>query len=152
VSTPPRAARPLTLTAGIATSAKAAKSLDTGRTSARNNFFQPALSSRPKYLRYNLWDTEGRLSPTIADWSESVLPFPRPPPSELNNTIVLRTLNDNPTLFQIVTPIDVDCFQNLLSNHPNPSFVNSVCTGLWEGFWPWANILKDGYPSEFDGS
>lgn len=98
-STPPQVALPLTLTAGTATSAKAVKSLDTGRTNAQNNSFQPALSSHPKYLCYNLWDAEGCPSPTITDWSESALPLPHPPPSELNNTIALCTLNDNPTLF-----------------------------------------------------
>ena len=61
-------------------------------------------------------------------------------------------MNDNPSLFQIVTPINVDLFHNLLSNHPNPQFVDSVCAGLREGFWPWADTLKDGYPSVFDAS
>jgi hypothetical protein len=71
---------------------------------------------------------------------------------ELNNAIAVCTLNDNPSLFQIVTPINVNLFQNLLSNHPNPPFVDSVCAGLREGFWPWADTLKDGYPSVFDSS
>jgi len=55
-------------------------------------------------------------------------------------------------LFKIITPINVDRFEELLSDHPNPLFVHSVCDGLREGFWPWADTLKDGYPSSYDGS
>jgi hypothetical protein len=40
----------------------------------------------------------------------------------------------------------------LLSDHPNPLFVASVCLGLQEGFWPWADTLKEGYPTLYDGS
>ena len=46
----------------------------------------------------------------------------------------------------------MDRFQELLSDHPNPLFVASMCTGLREGFWPWADTLKDGYPTTFDGA
>ena len=63
-----------------------------------------------------------------------------------------KTISENPGLFKIVTPINVDRFQELLVNHPNPLFVASVCAGLRNGFWPWANTLKDGYPSIYDGS
>ncbi len=34
----------------------------------------------------------------------------------------------------------------MLSSHPNQPFVKSVCEGLREGFWPWADTQKDGYP------
>ena len=51
----------------------------------------------------------------------------------------LQTLCDNPSLFKIVTPIDVDRFADLLSDHPNHKFVDSVVQSLWEGAWPWAS-------------
>jgi len=110
------------------------------------------LGSRPKYLRYNLWNTDTSPTPTIAEWSESASPLPRPPLSETLNPIALKTIAENPSLFRIVTPINIDRFEKLLSDHPNPPFVDSVCTGLREGFWPWADTLKDGYPSSFDGA
>jgi len=65
---------------------------------------------------------------------------------------VSKTISENPSLFEIVTPINVNRFEDLLSDHPNQPFVRSVCTGLREGFWPWANTLKDGYPVIHDGS
>ena len=110
------------------------------------------LGARPRYLRYNLWNVESPLSPTISDWSETAPPLPQPPVSEFSNTAALSTIDQNPSLFRIVTPVDVDQFQRLLSKHPNPPFVESVCTGLREGFWPWADTLKEGYPLMHDAS
>ena len=46
----------------------------------------------------------------------------------------------------------MDCFQNLLSDHPNLPFVESVCAGLRRGFWPWADTQREGYPSIYDGA
>jgi len=37
-----------------------------------------------------------------------------------------------------------------LTYHLNPEFVKSVCTGLREGFWPWADTLQPGYPTTHD--
>jgi hypothetical protein len=68
----------------------------------------------------------------------------------MSNPIALKTLSDNPTLFQIVTPIKVDIFESLLEHHPNPTFVHSVCAGLHDGFWPWADTLHDDFPSTHD--
>jgi hypothetical protein len=126
---------------------------DTVRTNARSDSYHRALGSRPKYLRYNLWsNSSSHLTPTIADWSETAIPLSRPPASELTNPVVSRTISENPSLFKIVTPINVDRFEELLFDHPNPLFVESVCSGLREGFWPWADTLKNGYPVVYDGS
>ena len=46
----------------------------------------------------------------------------------------------------------MDVFEALLKDHPNPLFVKSVCDGLREGFWPWADTLKEGYPDTHDES
>ena len=105
---------------------------------------------RPKYLRYNIWVPDAEFTPTTAEWSETALPLPRPPLHELNNPIVSKTIRDNPHLFKNVTPINVDVFEGFLVNHPNPAFVKSVCTGLREGFWPWADTLQQGYPATHD--
>ena len=43
-------------------------------------------------------------------------------------------------------------FEALLKDHPNPSFVKSVCAGLREGFWPWADTMKDTLPVSHDES
>ncbi|KAG2349427.1 hypothetical protein BDR05DRAFT_972469 [Suillus weaverae] len=37
-----------------------------------------------------------------------------------------------------------------LANHPNPLFIQSVCQGLHEGFWPWADTQVGIYPTTWD--
>ena len=108
---------------------------------------QKCNSLQPKYRRHNLWLNAPSVSPTTAEWSEMAQPLPRPPFRETSNPIALKTITDNPTLFQVKTPVNVDSFQSLLKTHPNPNFVNSVCVGLCEGFWPWADTLHEGFPS-----
>jgi hypothetical protein len=93
----------------------------------------------PKYLRYNWWRDDEEFSKSSADWTHTVLPLPSPPPIELSNPVVSKTIRENPHLFKIVPPINVDKFEALLSKHPNQPFVKSVCRGLREGFWPWAD-------------
>lgn len=107
---------------------------------------------KPKYLRYNLWRTDGEMSPNSADWSEHAPPLPRIPTTELSNPVVARTIDENSHLFKIVTPINVDRFEELLLDHPNPAFVESVCYGLRNGFWPWANTHQGVYPVTHDAS
>jgi hypothetical protein len=107
---------------------------------------------QPKYLRHNLWQDTPSLSPTTAEWSETARPLPRPPFKEISNPIALKTITDNPTLFQVQTPIKINVFQSLLKHHPNPDFVDSVCMGLREGFWPWADTLRDSFPTTHDES
>ena len=67
-----------------------------------------------------------------------------------NNTT--KTINENPALFQIITPIDVNKFESLLKTHPNQQFVKSICKELREGFWPWDDTLLDGYLTTHDKS
>jgi len=86
---------------------------------------------------------------TTTKWSETASPLPRPPDSEFENPISNSTLSSFPHLFAVHTPINVDHFQTLLSDHPNPDFVDSVVIGLHEGFWHWATTLIPGYPETF---
>jgi hypothetical protein len=139
-----------TQSANTNTRARTVNSLDTENTTAQNKSWQTILGARPKYLRYNLWSPESYLSPTVADWSETADPLPRPPPHVLDDPNATQTILNNPDLFKIVTPINVDEFERLLSDHPNPEFVDSVCTGLREGFWPWADTTKPDYPVTYD--
>lgn len=144
-------ARTLTQTASTATSVETAKKPDTEKTTAPlgvNDIY----GLQPKYLRHNLWDQGSSLSPTTAEWSETARPLPRPPPAEVLNPIVFKTITDNPDLFQVHTPIKVDIFEALLKNHPNPPFVKSVCDGLRDGFWPWADTVREGLPITHDES
>lgn len=100
---------------------------------------------KPKYLRYNRWDVEGSQVPGVAEWSESAEPLPRPPvlPDDHPFNVTIRS---HKSLFKIVSPLDNELFEFLLLSHPNDAFVESVCQGFREGFWPWASIENDGYP------
>jgi len=104
----------------------------------------------PKYLRYHIWDPDGSVTETTAEWTERAKPLPRPSTVQLMHPVVRETVAQNPSLFEIVTPIKLKVFENLLCDHPNQAFVKSVCDGLQYGFWPWADIWKPGYPDELD--
>jgi hypothetical protein len=97
-----------------------------------------------------VWDPEGNLAMTTAEWTETARPLPRPSPVQLMDPVVSKTVSQHPELFEIVTPVNIDAFANLLQRHPNPSFVKSVCDGLRYGFWPWADITKPDYPETLD--
>jgi hypothetical protein len=95
-------------------------------------------AKRPRYVRDLVW-ADGELTQmTLAAWTENAPPLPPPPANELSNTTALKTIRDNPHLFKIVTPVDVDRLELLLRPHPNPPLVSSVCHGFRVGFWPWA--------------
>ena len=146
-------AKTLTLGASIVTPVKAATKLDMEVKTARKGPNE-VFGLQPKYLCHNLWDKGSTLSPTTAEWSEMALPLPCPPLSETSNPILNKTIADNPDLFQVFTSIKVDIFESLLKNHPNPAFVQleSVCMGLREGFWPWADTLGGNFPLQHDES
>ncbi|KAF7328040.1 RNase H domain-containing protein [Mycena kentingensis (nom. inval.)] len=65
----------------------------------------------------------------------------------------MRTIRENPDLFQVPQRIRVNRLESLLRRHPNPPFVESVLTGLRSSFWPWMNTQHDGgYPETWDNS
>ena len=109
---------------------------------------------RPRYMERSVWtdvDSSPLVSPTAA-CTLSDEPLPRPSTQEYSNLDAMNTVRNNPHLFKIVTPINVDRFEELLETHPNKPFVQSVCTSFREGFWPWANTQKEEYPATWDFS
>ena len=104
-----------------------------------------------KYLCHN-FEESSTLSPMTSKWSEQVLPLLHAPLSETLNPFATKTITDNPDLFQVNTPINVDVFEALLKTHQNPKFVDSVCAGLCKGFWPWADTLHASFPITHDES
>jgi hypothetical protein len=63
--------------------------------------------------------------------------LPCPPQSELENVIANETISGHPELFKITCNINTRKFNELLQDHPNQPFIQSVIVGLTEGFWPW---------------
>jgi hypothetical protein len=134
-------------------SAKGAEKEDTVNSPVQQRSTKESMyGMRPKYLRYNIWDPNSDFSPSTADWTLTAKALEGPPDSKLNDEAVKETIRNNPHLFEIVTPIKVDIFESYLSSHPNRPFVDSVCRGLREGFWPWAKTPCAGYPLTNDES
>ncbi|KIN94154.1 hypothetical protein M404DRAFT_63218, partial [Pisolithus tinctorius Marx 270] len=79
-------------------------------------------------------------------------PLPQPPPEEFENTVAVDTISSNPHLFQVITPINVDHFEELLHDHPNQNFIQSICCGLCEGFWPYMHTHHCDWPPTWDNS
>ncbi|KIK45153.1 hypothetical protein CY34DRAFT_36140, partial [Suillus luteus UH-Slu-Lm8-n1] len=79
-------------------------------------------------------------------------PLPHPLAHEFQNSSTLRTISNNSHLFWVSTCINIDEFESLLSDHPNPAFVHSVCVGLREGFWPFADMHFRDWPLTHDNS
>ena len=105
-------------------------------------------------MQRSVW-TKAATSVSFSPTARSTLtndPLPRPPLAEFTNLDTQTTLRNNPHLFKIVTPINVDRFEQLLDTHPNEPFVRSVTVSLREGFWPWANTQKEEYPTTWDFS
>ena len=105
---------------------------------------------RPKWAQGYLW-SENEISHTSSMMAMEMAPqLPCVPDSQLNSPIPNKMIRDHPKLFQIITPINIDKFEHL-ETHPNCPLINSVCQGLWEGFWPYTNIVPNS-PDTFDFS
>ena len=111
-----------------------------------------AQGARPRHLRYNIWNPEGDVAATTAEWTLTAKPLPRQPQHDLENELIAVMLKERPDLFKITTPIHVDVLEAMLVDHPNQPFVTCVLAGLREGFWPWADAVKVDYPDVLDKS
>ena len=103
-------------------------------------------------LRHNVYHDDDLSSHTCAEWTEIASPLASIPNSELVNDLANKTIKNYSHLFEVHTPINVERFEHLLKNHPNPLFVNSVVNGFRNGFWPWADTHIGDYPDTVDES
>jgi hypothetical protein len=106
--------------------------------------------NKPRYARKFIWDVDEKVKLTSAQATFFYPPMSSVPDNEFTNTAACHTLDTNPHLFKIVTPINVDLFESYLSTHPNRPFVDSVCYGLRHGFWPWAITRDPSLPTTWD--
>jgi hypothetical protein len=130
------------------TCATGVESVDTKEATAARLLVETKSSKHPKYLQNLIWFNTDKwllVSPT-ANCTLFDDPLPRPLKEEFDNIDALTTIKDNPDLFKIVTPINVNHFEQLLESHANQPFVKSVCVALWERFWPWAHTKIDSHP------
>ncbi|KAL5518601.1 hypothetical protein ACEPAH_284 [Sanghuangporus vaninii] len=97
--------------------------------------------TRSRTRKGKMWSENVSYTP-CARISLNAEPVPRPPPRSKLPPDLVRVVDERPELFKIVTSIDVDTFEALLSTHPNRPHVESVIFSLREGFWPYAGIPK----------
>lgn len=112
------------------------------------------LHRRSRYARDLVWDTNNRehSRTPLASATESTAPLPPVPRNKLCNLAALRLIALQHDLFKAITPINIDQLSKLLKTHPNCPFVNSVCQGLCNGFWPYSNTSDPKYPTTWDNS
>ena len=65
---------------------------------------------------------------------------------------MLHTITNYSHLLKIITLINVDHFESLLTTHPNQELTQSMCHGLHHGCWPYANMDDPKHPSMYDNS
>ena len=92
------------------------------------------------------------MSRSCTEWTKIAPPLASVPTVEFNNSLACSTIDRHPGLFTVDTPINTDEFEGLLTNHPNPLFVQSVVKGLRNEFWPWADTRLGEYPDTLDES
>ena len=85
---------------------------------------------RPWWTRGFLWSKDSVPSSPPAALTEFAEPLPLVPSLVLQNSTVTQTISDNPSLFKIITLININCFEALLVTHPNQPLVSSVCRSL----------------------
>jgi hypothetical protein len=73
----------------------------------------------PRYMRDLVWEDNYTPGSAAIAMTADAPPIPGPPQSEFTNHAVSTTIAQHPHLFAIVTPINVDHLQFLLSRHPN---------------------------------
>ncbi|KIK80170.1 hypothetical protein PAXRUDRAFT_72512, partial [Paxillus rubicundulus Ve08.2h10] len=78
-------------------------------------------------------------------------PMPRPSLAD-HLPMSLQTLSTHSHLFDIICPINVDWFEQLLADHPNCPFVASICNSLHTGFCLWAYTSQGEPPLSCDYS
>src|SRR6202522_3812102 len=114
-------------TAGGTMCATIARNEDTRERNVGSCPIEAGACKRPRYLRSLIWSHPARqplISPT-AYCTVHDQPLPRPPEEEYENLDAMTTINQNLDLFKIVTPINVNRFEQLLNSYPNQPFTNS---------------------------
>ncbi|KIY53521.1 hypothetical protein FISHEDRAFT_68868 [Fistulina hepatica ATCC 64428] len=106
-----------------------------------------------RYAHDLIWSDSSRSSKmSLAKASLSMPTVPEPPEDEQMNLTALWTITEHPDLFKVDTPININCFREMLQMYPNQPLVSSVCRSLREGFWPWASTGDRDYPKTYDNT
>jgi hypothetical protein len=99
-----------------------------------------------------VWAQNKSQGVTTASNTEISSPVPEPPWNELLNVQKRETIERQPHLFRITTPIHINRFRDLLVTHPNRPLTESIFKGLESGFWLWAVTQGSDEPSIVDNA
>jgi hypothetical protein len=106
--------------------------------------YQAAMIDKPWYQRGLLWSpNRSSCNSPAALATETAEPFPSPPTHLVSDPAIQATLQAMAGYIKVDTPFNVDRFEQLLFDHPNQPFVQSVVRGLREGFWPFEDGIWD---------
>jgi hypothetical protein len=85
----------------------------------------------PKFRRGYAWgdSTTKNISPS-ALYTETAPPLPTPPDHFLHDSVIQATIKQLGDHIKVETLFDVDKFESLLNNHPNPLLVQSAMRSL----------------------
>ena len=87
---------------------------------------------------------------TLAAYTEIMPALPSPPENELNNEVANATIRNHPHLFQLVTPVNVNCLEQYLSSHPNQALAHSITLGFCQGYREHSShVIKDPVHAQF---
>ncbi|KAI0819140.1 hypothetical protein BC628DRAFT_1342399 [Trametes gibbosa] len=140
--------RPASVLTG--TRAQDVEQLDTSVMNVRRLRVAHENAEQPRFLRGLVWDDGTPPTKCFAEVSLTHPPVPDVPRTVREDPVVISTLKTRPDLFKIVTPVNVERFEEYLSDHPNQEFVKSVVRSLREGFWPYADAKPATYPDTWD--
>ena len=106
----------------------------------------------PRYARGFVWADNEPTWVTLAVYTLSAPPLPGLLANEILNSTANHTIATYPHLFAVVSPVNVDCLEELLATHPNHPFTLSLYAGFRKGFWPWAVTSGVDHPLVMDNS
>ena len=121
-------------------------------TNARQRLEEQRWENRPRYVRGLVWTNNNPTHTTLATYTETMPALPSAPTNELNNPVAHATIRLHLHLFQLITPINIDCLESLLTMHPNQALVRSIILGFRQGFWPFTITENAPHPSIVDNS
>ena len=121
-------------------------------TNARQRLEEWRWENCPRHARCLVWTNNDPTHTTLAAYTESMPALPSAPTNELNNPVAHTMIRLHPHLFQLITPINIDFLESLLTTHPNQVLVRSIILSFRQGFWPFAITENTPHPSIVDNS
>ena len=124
----------------MTTSAQSATAMHTKASGVKPHASDPHFDrwhNRRRYAHGFVWADNEPMRVTLAVHTLSAPSLPGPPANELLNSTANHTIDMYPHLFAVVSPVNVDCLEELLATHPNRPFTLSLCAGFARVSSPW---------------